>query len=64
MRQLLALAAIVLVLTGCESTKYVHQEVFGTKEQQREFGTFQDKTVDPNSSAAAKGDDWVKNHLW
>ena len=63
MKQILALALVVLALSGCETTKYAFDQTFG---DQREFGTFQTKVDDEANSdiLLANADDWVKKHLW
>ena len=58
---LILLTGIVL-LTGCETTKYAYDQTLG---DQREVGVFQTKTKDHSSDLLlANADDWVKEHLW
>jgi|GEM_PF-5401029 len=65
MKKILMAALTILVLTGCESTKYSYNEVFGDyRTGQREYGTFQTKSDQGNSSWVEAADHWVKNHLW
>lgn len=65
MKTLLTLVVLVTVFSGCESAKYTGRQMFGTYDQQREFGTFQAKAPeDASASWAASGDTWVKEHLW
>ena len=59
----LILLLALVVLAGCETTKYAFNQTFG---DQQEFGKFQSKVKPQGQSdiMLENADGWVKEHLW
>lgn len=63
MKTILTLILLMVVLTGCESTKYAVGQVFS--ESNDSTTMLKEEQMPPGSdSMLASVDNWMKKHLW